>query len=220
MSQKDLTSILAVDELLQRKPTIPNEAVKYAQDGSGRSEPLPEMTSQSVPWTHKPEDLTIRNAVASCKGINNIGCRISYGRQILSAREILGFASQYKRPMPEFISSLQVVGEATRSRESKDFAAILLQAHQHKERLKVYWEDRLMAFEEVIAEGQTSLVLAFLWRKRHFIAQGLLRWLYRELVMPVFYKLLMGCYLAIVSGTCFLIFLGTCTNILAYLGNI
>jgi hypothetical protein len=77
-----------------------------------------------------------------------------------------------------------------------------------------------MTFEEVIAEGQTSLVLAFLWRKRHFIAQALLRWLYRELVMPVFYKLLMGCYLAVVSGTWFLIFLGTCTNILAYLGNI
>jgi hypothetical protein len=173
------------------------------------------MTSQSVPWTHKPEDLTIRNAVASCNGVtigrNNIRCRIKYESQILSARAILGFASRYKRPLSEFISSLQVVDGNTRPQKHEDFATILTQAHERKEYLEVYWKDRVMAFEEVIAEGHISLVLSFLWRKRHFITQPLSRLLYREMVMIVHFSLLANCFLVLL--------LGTYVIILAYLGN-
>ncbi|KAG9195653.1 hypothetical protein G6011_00774 [Alternaria panax] len=157
MSQKDLTSVLAVDELLQGKSAIPNVATKYSQEGSERSKPLSQMTSQSRPWTHKPEDLTIREAAASCNGVtigrNNIRCRMKYGSQILSSHEIMGFASRYERSLPEFILSLQVVDGTTRPRKHKDFARILAQAYKRKERLKVCWKDRVIAFEEVIAEG-------------------------------------------------------------------
>jgi hypothetical protein len=218
MSQMELTSIPA-DELLQGESTIPNEATKYAQDGSEQSEPLPNMISRSNPWKHKPGDLKIRDTVASCNAVrflpNAVECCMTYQSQVLSARQILSFARLCKRPLPNLILSLQVVdmgvgaGETTTS--PKEFKTILSQAHKRKQRLRVYWKDRTMGLDEVIAEDHISLVLSFMWREKYFITQFLPRW-------P--YILLASCFLVFLLGTCFLILFGTCINFLVYFGTI